>query len=168
MKVNRTRSIAKNNMRRSGQTKNRPEQLLAAALIQAHLPLNASVETEETLYVFNPDKPDFRNEVSVDITVRLPGAKVAIEVNGPPHDELPQIRRDNRKKLILEWKGNDWKYLVFDYKYMVTLFLRNKRELDYDEVVKAYGEILVTVGDVLPLHDANKQAIEAVLRRTQI
>ena len=168
MKVNRTRSKAKAGMRRFGQKKNRPEQILAEALIQSHLPVEAIVDREEDVTCFDPDNPDTQKEVSVDITVRLSIKKVAIELNGPPHDEMPQIYRDRRKQIILEWKGNNWKYLPFDYNKMEILFTRNRRHLTYNEAVRAYGEILQQVGDVLPLQDASKQKIEAVLRKTQI
>lgn len=177
MKPNRTRSIAKAQMRRFGQKKNRPEQILAAALIESHLRSSPMgfVETEELVKCFNPDEPNILKEISVDITVKFPpqrakpdGLRVAIELNGPPHDELPQIRRDRRKQIILEWKGNDWKYLIFDYNKMEILFLRNRRNLTYNETVRAYGEIIITVGEVLPLKDASKIAIEEVLRKTQL
>jgi len=155
-------------MRRFGQKKNRPEQILAGALLEAHLPNCAIVDVEAIVWAFDPDNPEILKDVSVDITVKLHQKKVAIELNGPPHDELPQIRRDNRKRIILEWKGNDWKFLTFDYNKMEILFLRNRRNLIYDEAVKAYGEILQQVGDVFPLQDASKQKIEAVLRKTQL
>lgn len=167
MKVNRTRSLAKAGMRRFGQKKNRPEQILAGALLQSHLPNYAIVDVEPIVKAFNPDNPEVLKEISVDITVRLPRKKVAIELNGPPHDEMPQIRRDRRKQIILEWKDNDWKFLIFDYNKMEILFLRNRRNLTYNEAVRAYGEIMIVVGEVLPLQDASKIAIEEVLRKTQ-
>ena len=154
-------------MRLFGQKKNRPEQILAGALLQAHLPNWAIVEVEDMVTCFNPDEPGVPKEISVDITVRLPRKKVAIELNGPIHDELPQIRRDIRKQIILEWEGNDWKYLSFDYNKMEILFLRNRRKLTYNEAVRAYGEILQQVDDVLPLQDASKEKIEMILRKTQ-
>jgi len=167
MKVNRTRSKAKANMRRFGQKKNRPEQILAEALLQAHLPTFAIVDREEMVKVDNPDEPGIK-EVSVDITIRFARKKVAIEMNGPPHDEIPQIRRDSRKEILLTWPGNDWICLVFDYNKMPILFLRNTRELTYDETVRAYREIIIAVGDILPLKDASPLAIKAILRKTQL
>ena len=156
-------------MRRFGQKKYRSEQILAANLIQAHLPAWANVDTEEMIEVYDPDNPLIRKNVSVDITVRFEFTKVAIELNGPIHDELPQKRRDARKQIILEWnKFNYWKYLPFDYNKMPTLWIRNRRNLSYDEAVKAYGEILIAIGDILPLQDASKSAIEEVLRKTSL
>jgi len=171
MKVNTNRSRAKKGMRYLGHTKNRPEQLLAAKLIKLHLktPMVTYVETEELVQCFNPDEPGKEKEISVDITVVIPrqrgwseGIKVAIELNGPPHDEMPQIRRDTRKQIILEWPGNNWKFLVFDYNKMPILFTRATRELDYDEIVKAYGEIIIAVGNALPLRDPIRRLIESV------
>ena len=155
-------------MRRTGQKKNRPEQILAGALLQAHLPNYAIVDVETIVKVFDPDNSEVLKDVSVDITVQLPRKKVAIELNGPPHDELPQIRRDSRKQIILEWQGNDWQYVIFGYNKMPTLFLRNSRELTYNETVRAYGEIMIVAGEVFPLKDASKIAIEKVLRKTSL
>lgn len=158
-------------MRLFGQKRNRPEQILTGALLEAHLPSCAIVDVEAIVWAFNPDNPKVFKDVSVDITVKFHQKKVVIELNGPPHDEKPQKRRDARKQIILEWKGNDWIYLPFDYNRMPTLFERNfvegKRDLTYNETVKAYGEIIIAVGDVLPLKDASKLAIEEVLRKTQ-
>lgn len=175
--MNTERSRAKNNMRHSGQKKNRPEQLLAAAIIQTHIPtsLAADIETEEIVKCFNADEPGVLKEISVDITVRFlrqrkfpNGDKIAIELNGPPHDELPQIRRDARKQIILEWKGNDWKFLVFDYDSMPNLFLRNERELTPAEAIAAYGEVKDKVSALFPLMPTNSKKIEAVLRKTKL
>ena len=168
MRVNTDRSRAKKYMRLFGQKKNRPEQILAGALLQTHLPNWAIVEVEDMVTCFNPDEPGVPKEVSVDITVRLPRKKVVIELNGPPHDELPQKRRDNRKQILLEWEGNDWKFLKFGYNKMEILFTRNRRFLNYNETVRAYGEILVAVDGLLPLQEANKIKIEEVLRKTQL
>jgi len=164
-------------MRYSGQKKNRPEQLFAAALIESHLRPSpvAYVETEEMVQCFNPDEPDVTKEVSVDITVKFPrqrskpeGLKIAIEVNGPIHDEMPQIRRDQRKQIILEWKGNDWEFLAFDYISMPNLFLRNERSLTPAEAISAYGEIKSKLVKWFLLTPTNYKKIDAVLRKTQI
>ncbi len=164
-------------MRYSGQKKNRPEQLLAAAIIQAHIPdsLCPVIETEEMVKCFNPDDPGILKEVSVDITVRFMESRarglikrIAIELNGPPHDEMPQIRRDRRKQIILEWRGNDWKFLVFDYDSMPNLFLRNERELTPAEAIAAYEEVKDKVSTLFPLMPTNSKKIESVLRKTQL
>jgi len=155
-------------MKRNSIRFNRPEQILAGALLEAHLPNYAIVDVETIVKVFDPDNPEVLKDVSVDITVRLPRKKIAIELNGPPHDELPQIRRDSRKQIILDWQGNDWQYLIFDYSKMEILFLRNRRHLNYDEAVRAYGEIITTMNGLLPLQEANKIKIEDVLRKTQL
>lgn len=168
MKISTERSRAKRNMAYVGNTKNRPEQILAEALLKLHLPLWCRVETEYEVSLFDADNPDTPYERSIDIAVWNQGKKFAIELNGPPHDEVPQIRKDSRRQVILEWKGNDWKYIVFDYIKMPTLFERAKRKLTYDEAVKAYGEILVAIGDALPLGEPRKEMIETVLRKTQL
>lgn len=169
MKVNRIRSIAKKNMRAVGNTTNRPEQLLAAALIEAHLPVWASVETEWKVRVNNPDTTeDYPKEYKLDIAVKIEQKKVAIELNGPPHDEKNAMRRDYRKKLILEWKGNDWKYVEFVYTKMPFLFLRNQKHLTIFEAEAVFYEIRDALTGILLLGPINHKMIESVLRKTQL
>lgn len=172
MKINTNRSKAKKNMKYVGHTSNRPEQILAAKLIQAHLPLWCRVFTEHLVKLHDPDNPDVPYERKLDIAVYNQHSKVAIELNGPPHDETPQIRKDNRKYEILKWKDNDWKVVVFEYTKMPTLFERQfvegKRNLTYNEAVKAYGEMLTAIGDILPIAEARREIIETLLRKTKM
>jgi len=168
MKINTERSKAKKNMTYVGNIQNRPEQILAAGLLQIHLPLWCRIYTEHEVELFDADNPDTPYKRKLDIAIYNQRFKIAIELNGPPHDEMPQIRKDTRRQTILEWKGNDWKYIEFNHTKMPTLFARAKRKLTYDEAVKAYGEILVAVGDALPLGEARKDMIQTILRKTQL
>jgi len=167
MKINTTRSKAKKAMRANGNTKNRPEQILAAKLLKAHLPLWCSVETEEEVTLYDADNPD-PYKISIDISIKNQAKKFAIEMNGPPHDEELQIRRDNRRITILEWPGNDWTYIEFNYVKMPMLFARSQRKLMNYEAVEAYREIQTAIGDALPLSVARKDMIETILRKTQL
>ncbi len=168
MKINRNRSKAKAAMSKTGNTTNRPEQLLAAVLLQSHLPLWCKVMREEELSLFDADNPGKSYVITVDIAIVDMGKKFAIELNGPPHDEMPQIRRDNRRQTILEWKANDWKYIEFDYTKMPNLFKRAKGKITLDEAIAAYEEIIIAVNNVLPLGEPKKLLIETVLREIQI
>lgn len=167
MKINTSRSRAKSAMRYLGNTKNRPEQILAATLLKMHLPLWCHVETEVKVSLHDADNPDIPYERTIDIVVKNMQEKFAIEVNGPPHDEMPRIRKDNRRKIILEWKGNDYKYIVFDHNKMTNLFIKATRNVTLDEALNAYEEIKAAIGDNLPLGDCRKDQIETMLRKTQ-
>lgn len=155
-------------MRANGNTKNRVEQILAAKLLKAHLPLWCSVETEEKVSLHDADNPEIPYKISIDIAIKNQAKKFAIEMNGPPHDEELQIRRDNRRITILEWEGNDWTYIEFNYTKMPMLFARSQRKLMNYEAVEAYKEIQTAIGDVLPLSVARKDMIETILRKTQL
>lgn len=168
MKVNTTRSKAKRGMRLAGNTKNRPEQILAATLLKMHLPLWCQIDTEVEVSLHDADNPDVPYERTIDIVVKNMQEKFAIEMNGPPHDEKLQLRKDNRRIIILEWKGNDYKYVEFNYKKMPNLWKKAYENLTLDEALVAYEEIKTAVGDLLPLGKCNKNHIETMLRKTQI
>ena len=155
-------------MRNAGNTKNRPEQLFAAAIIKMHLPLWCSVETEVDVSLFDADNPNTPYERTLDIQVKNMKEKFAIELNGGYHDEQLQIRKDSRREIILEWEGNDYKCIIFDYIKMVNLFKRARNNLTIDEAVLAYEEIKKKLGDDLPLGRCRKDLIETYLRKTQL
>lgn len=155
LKINRSQTFANTNMRKNGNTKNRPEQILAKNIIENHLPKYANVRTEEDVICFNPDNPETPKEISVDITVRLEQLKVSIEMQGGYHNRKNVGRRDFRKGITLEWKGNDWKHIVFVDEEMPGLWLRNKRELNDQELEIAYNEIKQKLSSVLQLSDWN-------------
>jgi len=155
-------------MRANGNTKNRPEQVLAAKLLKAHLPLWCSVNTEHEVSMYDADNPEKPYVISIDIAIMNQAKKFAIEMNGPPHDEELQMRRDNRRIAILQWKGNDWAYIEFNYVKMPMLFARSQRKLMNYEAVEAYREIQTAIGDALPLSVARKDMIETILRKTQL
>lgn len=169
MKINTTRSKAKKAMRVTGNTKNRPEQILAGHLIKNHLPLWCKVDLEFFVSLYDPDNPHNPYERHIDIAVQNQTQKFAVELNGPPHDELPQIRRDNRYKTILEWEGNDWTYIEFSHISMPNLFTKEfvlgQRSLTIEETLEAYEEIKLVIGKKLPLGDANRPLIETILRK---
>lgn len=155
LKINRSATFANTNMRKNGNKSNRPEQILAKNIIENHLPKYAKVRTEEMVICYNPDNPETPKEISVDITVRLEQYKVSIEMQGGYHDRKNVGRRDFRKGVILEWKENGWKHIVFDYKKMPGLWLRNIRELNDQELEIAYNEIKLELSNVLQLSDWN-------------
>lgn len=168
MRPNTNRSKAKGAMRASGNTKMRAEQKLAAQLIRNHLPLWCKVEMEEEVKLYDADHPDVPYERSIDIAVWNRRDKIAIEMNGPPHDEQLQVRKDNRRITILEWPGNDWDYTEFSYIKMPNLFARATRKITIEEALKAYDEIKIAIGPKLPLAAARKEMIETILRKTQL
>jgi len=158
LRVNRSRSLAKKAMRRLGNTRNRPEQLLAARLIELHLP-SARVETEVKMTdIVATGGVDLTGERAprLDIRVVKDGKKYAIRLMGPPHDEKKQERYDILQALFLESEDNG--YTVIDFGHanyhvnpMPTLFLRALRPLKRDEVWIAYLEIAKIAGLLLGL-----------------
>ncbi len=168
MKINTSRSRAKRGMRMADNTKNRPEQIFAATLLKMHLPLWCHVDLEVEVSLFDADNPDVRYVRTIDIVIRNMEKKFAIEMNGPPHDEMPQMRKDKRRKLILEWKGNDYNFIEFNYTKMSSLWKKAIGNITLDDAVMAYAEIRDTIGDLLPLGQCNRAQIETMLRKTQM
>lgn len=167
MKINTSRSRAKKGMKSSGNTKNRPEQLLAAVLIKMHLPQWCSTETEVDVSLFDADNPDVPYERTIDIVVKNMKEKFAIEMQGPPHDELPQIRKDRRRGIILEWKGNDYKFIEFHYEKMTNLWKKAYEDVTIDEAMAAYEEVKAALAEYLPMAECRRNNIETYLRKTQ-
>lgn len=162
LKVNRTRSIAKKWMRRSGNTKNRPEEKLAANLIEIGLPVWAHVIPQRKLTLNDPDGPDI--EFNVDIAVRLEHLKTVVELHGPYHDEKKYVRRDRIRRLLLEHNG--WNTLVIHHSKAPILFKESKK-WKLEELPKVYREIIDQIGEKLPLSKEIPDGIfESVLRKT--
>lgn len=134
MKVNTTRSHAKKAMKRNGQTSGRPEEKLAAKIINYHL--TKLHELNEQVRI------DF-NEINyaiVDIQLILgSGQKYAILLHGPPHDEKRAKNHDRLQYYYLQEKG--YITIVCWHYNMPFLFLRNERLLEADELKEAHYEL---------------------------
>jgi len=145
-------------MNEAQNTKNRPEQILAKNLIIQHMPrhTNFIIKTE---YVVNDLKPEpevwlvGNRSPKLDIAVVLKDdnkkifRKIAIRLNGPPHDAERQNRYDDMQEGILA--KNDWFVVNFKYDKMPALW----GDAPKTYVKTAYMEVKETLAGVLNLVD---------------
>lgn len=141
--MNRTVFLAGNAMRKSGNTTNRPEQLLITEIIEYHAKNHVNVETEKQV-TYRMDDGSFRDAYP-DITVlevqpNLSHRQYAIRVMGEYHDSKRQTRKDDMQK--------DYLLNIFDdvidmwYYNMPFTFKRRDRLLKPEELVNAHAEVL--------------------------
>jgi hypothetical protein len=133
MKVNRTRSLAKDAMRKKKSTSNRPEEKLAYKIIKTYLK-GLQYSEEQRIFRF-----DAIHHAKVDIYIMANDIRYAIRLQGPPHDEKKQKRHDLLQFFNLLHLGVTT--IDFPYKTMVNLFLRNKKILNDFQLLSAYTEI---------------------------
>ncbi len=135
LKLNRTSSIAKKNMRKKGATSNRPEQMLLAEIIKYHI--TEDVETEVKLKNLKPkDGLDFtgKHAPRPDILFEYQKQKFIVRVNGPYHDS--RERYDKAQKLFLEIQDDHYTVIDVSYVRHEILFKRNKERLTKIELFK--------------------------------
>ncbi len=138
-------------MRKKGQTKNRPEQLLAKKIIDALLKANNHRVDSHLEYEIIDIQPVGGDKLhytpKVDIAYFFNRTKVAVELLGGYHDSLRQQLKDETKFATMAAKPNEWEIIKFKDAYMQYLFKRNTQKLNYDEFILAYGEIHTTLKD---------------------
>lgn len=107
-------------MRFAGNTRNRPEQLLAKLIIEKIL--GYQIESEYFVKDLKPvGEKDFSKTNQIPtLDLAIPDRKIAIRLQGPYHDELKQIRKDRIQKFVLE--GNGWIVIDFVHTDMPVLF----------------------------------------------
>ena len=146
VKINTTRSRAKKGMRKKGDTKYRPEQILAHDIIES-----CSISKLRKLEMeFSPADivPLEGTNLTGDRSPRLDiyfqtqdFVNYAIRLNGPYHDEKKQERKDYVQKVFLEMQPEKWIVIDFNYVTMQNLFKRNLRKLTLTELILAYNEV---------------------------
>lgn len=143
MKQNRSSSIAKKNMRKKGDTQNRPEQLLLAEILQYHT--TVTITTEVKLKNLKPiDALDFTGKRSpqIDILLETLNQKFTIRINGPYHDTAKRSKYDRAQKLFLEMQEEHYTVIDVSYVRHELLFERNKRKLTSVELIHVYESII--------------------------
>lgn len=137
MKVNRSRSMAKRGMRRSGNTSDRPEEKLAYVIIRDHL--KGIVQCEKQ-YIVKFDEGPWCHHARLDIFFILnTGQKYGVRIMGEYHDEKKQERHDRLQYHELLERG----YIVIDLLWWDSpnLFARRERLLSEGEIAHAYLDI---------------------------
>lgn len=149
MKINRSSSFAKSNMRKKGATSDRPEQMLLAEILRFHV--LGITETEVKLKnLKNIDALNFTEERApcIDIVLRMNDFPTyLIRVNGASHDTDKRAKYDRAQKLFLEMQDTNYKVIDVSYVRHELLFERNKRKLTVHELYKVldllHSEFLV-------------------------
>lgn len=150
MKVNRTQFFANKAMRANGNTKNRPEQLLARDLIQAHY--SEKLETEYTPTDIKPlPDLDLTGDRSPRLDIAIPSKRIAIRLNGPPHDRRITRNYDRAQQVFLEMQEKPWKVVNFVHTMMPVLWRSHSRGLTSQELKMAYDEIRRNLDGVIRL-----------------
>lgn len=140
MKVNTNQFRATQAMRRNGIPKNRPEQMLAKALIKSHIP--DEVESEYTpKNLIALEDLDLTGDRSPRLDIAIPSRFIAIRLQGPAHDRKSQAHYDNLQRIFLEFQRPQWKVVDFVYTEMSVLWTANQRGLSAQEITSAYEEI---------------------------
>lgn len=111
MRVNRSRSMAKKNMRKKGLTSNRPEQIRLYEILRFWLSKHTTV-LKELKYPYTADDKSKRKAI-LDIAVLFQGKKYAIRMMGKIHEEKKRELHDSIQQLYLE--KNSWKVLNIWY-----------------------------------------------------
>ena len=135
--MNRTRSIAKQNMRIKGHTRNRPEEKLAAELIDRHMPKGTWWDLKTQYKVKDLQVVDYIDLTGdraprLDIALylydkkRVLAKKVAIRLMGPIHDESEHF--DEIQKMVLEHPKNAWIVVDFWHWAMPRLWKLDKKD----------------------------------------
>jgi len=144
VKINRTRSIAKKAMRRSGKKGYRPEQILVYDILKIYAIGIEDLEMEKKPPNIVPLKgTDLTGDRSpiLDIYFKFDDVHVAVRVNGQYHDEQKQDRKDIVQRLFLENQPERWQVFDFVHWKMSNLFKRNQRKLLPGELMLAFNEV---------------------------
>lgn len=173
MKRRFTQSRIYDNMIRAGNTKNRPEQLLAADIIRAHTSFD--VQTEVTLNLKATDSVNLTGERAPKVDILLTPhslsrymteQKIVIRCMGAIHK---QKRRQNYDRVQRHFM-TDNNIAVYDFWYdkMPYLFKDKNRVRfsDREEMALAYNEIRTELS-LLAMRKFNYQAILAQQKLTQ-
>jgi len=167
-KINRTRSFAKKNMRKKGNTSERREQMIIAEMIKTHCLSKCVVETENSL----PDLVALEGadltgnrRPKVDITVTFPNGRYAVRMNGLYHDERKQERKDYFQKLVLENQPVPWKVIdINESKHDKIYLLKEPLHLDFGILQDAYLHLVEVLETQIPMKPTpNKKVLTQML-----
>ena len=136
--MNQTPYYANRNMRKKGDTKERPEQKLLFEILEHHISLHSKLEMEYKVHY----KTEFGTEkdATLDIYLEFIDRKYAIRMMGGYHDRDYQEKKDDLQDAYLKDLG----YQVIDISYVrcENLFKRHDRLLYVGELILAYKEVL--------------------------
>lgn len=160
MKVNRTSFFANKNMRLAGNTSNRPEQLLARDLIQAHYP--EKLETEYTPKDLHPlSDMDLTGNRAPRLDIAIPSKRIAIRINGPSHTRKNRRNYDRAQQVFLESQDKPW--TVIDIPISgdrnPVLYRSHERGLSAQELRMAYEEIRKELDGIIHLPRKPKREV---------
>ena len=130
----------------SGNTTNRPEQLLIAEVFEQHLD-PVKVLTEEKVHYITESHQAKWADIDVFVVWQSPDdakpMEYLVRVMGPYHDEPRQAQKDDLQRSYLLAKPMSNIVTVCDmwYHLMPTTFKRNRKKLNRSEAVVAYQEI---------------------------
>src|SRR3990167_5415594 len=150
IKINSTSSRAKKDMRKAGNTSDRPEEQLAFEIIKYCCSFDAIAEQYQPPNLI-PLDVDLTGKKSpkIDIYVKYEDHHYAIRIMGSIHDDNSSPKRrteyDTRQKDFLEMQvqhgGDHWIVIDIHHLKAQNLFKRNKRLLNSSEIMLAFNEI---------------------------
>ncbi len=132
----KSRFIANSAMRKAGNTKNRPEELLVFEIIKYHATYN-KLDSQRNIKYTN--EQGVIKDSFVDIYFKDKFGEIVLRLMGEYHDELRQQRKD---LLQSEYLQRDL-YKVIDIWYWDRpgIFLRRERKMYPGELETAYNEL---------------------------
>lgn len=129
-----TRARINDFMRQAGNTRDRPEQIMAADIITMLIMPDQKYFCATEFYVNDlklageVDYSERRPRLDIALKLYYPDReeKFAIRCMGPPHEGRIQKRKDYMQLLVLEHPANGWKVIDFWHNRMPNLWALNK------------------------------------------
>lgn len=146
--MNRSNFISEYFMRKKGNTKNRPEQMLVFDILGFHCKYE-QIETEYKVR-YKTEWNDYRDAI-LDIFLKANGISYAIRVMGKSHPRSKKTMKGRKDSLQKDYLQRD-DYHVIDiwHDTCPMVFLRNERKLTDVELLIAFGELQANIPYLLP------------------
>jgi len=153
-------------MRKAGNTKKRPEQMLIAEVIEHHATQPIKVLTEEKIVYITESHQEKWAEIDVYVVWKSPAdekpGEYLLRVQGAYHDEPTQRKKDDLQRSYLMALHPPLRNIVtvcdLWYHLMPTTFQRNKRMLNRSEAIISYNEIVKQTHNIFHMPEKPKES----------